>query len=111
MSQVLEASGDGSISHPAILKDKVASPAGTTIAGLAELETSGVRGAMIRAVRASARRYRSLQLKPNANACLPICLLKQAKSLLVFAFGTGRHLQKIFRFVLRLYDQRISDSL
>lgn len=57
---IFEASEDGSITHPAVLKDKVASPAGTTINGIAELETSGVRGALIRAVRASAKRSEEL---------------------------------------------------
>lgn len=36
--------------HPAVLKDKVTSPAGTTIEGLAELESKGVRGAVISAL-------------------------------------------------------------
>lgn len=36
--------------HPAVLKDKVTSPAGTTIEGLAELELKGVRGAVISAL-------------------------------------------------------------
>ena len=53
-------SPDGSITHPAVLKDKVASPAGTTINGIAELENSGLRGALIRAVRASAKRSEEL---------------------------------------------------
>jgi pyrroline-5-carboxylate reductase len=35
---------------PAGLKDRVASPGGTTIAGLAVLEEGGVRGALMRAV-------------------------------------------------------------
>lgn len=46
--------------HPAALKDMVASPGGTTIEGLHELETAGVRGALISAVRASAERARHL---------------------------------------------------
>jgi pyrroline-5-carboxylate reductase len=41
-------------------KDRVASPAGTTIAGILELESSGVRGAMMRAVVAAAKRSQEL---------------------------------------------------
>jgi pyrroline-5-carboxylate reductase len=46
--------------HPAVLKDEVASPAGTTIAGLQALERSGVRAGLIDAVAAAARRSREL---------------------------------------------------
>jgi pyrroline-5-carboxylate reductase len=38
------------------LKDAVASPGGTTIAGLEVLEVNAVRGALMRAVRAAAER-------------------------------------------------------
>ncbi|MFK7851247.1 MAG: pyrroline-5-carboxylate reductase [Akkermansiaceae bacterium] len=46
--------------HPAILKDMVASPGGTTIAGLAALEEHKVRSAFIGAVEAAANRAREL---------------------------------------------------
>ncbi len=46
--------------HPAALKVRVTSPGGTTAAGLAELESSGVRAAMGRAVAAATERARAL---------------------------------------------------
>ena len=46
--------------HPGELKDMVASPAGTTIEGLAVLEANGVRGAFIEAVDAAYRRAKEL---------------------------------------------------
>jgi len=46
--------------HPAVLKDMVTSPGGTTIAGLAELERHGVRAGLIDAVTTATRRATEL---------------------------------------------------
>lgn len=46
--------------HPGVLKDRVASPGGSTIAGLHVLEDHGVRGAMMSAVEAAASRAEEL---------------------------------------------------
>jgi pyrroline-5-carboxylate reductase len=52
---VLETGG-----HPGVLKDAVASPAGTTIEGISVLERAGVHGAFIDAVYAAAQRSKEL---------------------------------------------------
>ncbi len=49
--------------HPAVLKDRVASPGGSTIAGLHVLEEYKTRGTFISAVEAATRRARELQNK------------------------------------------------
>ena len=46
--------------HPAVLKDMVTSPGGTTIDGLHELEKAGLRAGLINAVRAAADKSQRL---------------------------------------------------
>ena len=47
--------------HPESLKDRVCSPAGTTIQGVRALETAGFRGAVFNAVIAACEKNAALQ--------------------------------------------------
>lgn len=47
--------------HPAVLRDEVASPGGTTIEGLVALERGSIRGLIIEAVTSSASKAKSLR--------------------------------------------------
>lgn len=55
-AEMVLATGD----HPGRLRDAVASPGGTTIAGIEALEVSGVRAGLIQAVRRAAERSREM---------------------------------------------------
>ncbi len=55
-AQLLHESG----MHPAELKDRVTSPGGTTIAGIAQMERAGLRSALIEGVIAASKRSKEL---------------------------------------------------
>jgi len=55
-AKLMQETGD----HPGVLKDRVASPGGTTINGIAALEEGGFRSAVIKAVKRAADRSKEL---------------------------------------------------
>ncbi len=62
-ARMIQLTGD----HPGLLKDRVASPAGSTIYGLHALEEGGLRGLLISAVEAAAKRAGALQVPVEEN--------------------------------------------
>lgn len=60
-AQLVKESGE----HPALLRDKVCSPGGTTIAAVKTLEAQGLRAALMAAVSAAANRSRELGKKSH----------------------------------------------
>jgi pyrroline-5-carboxylate reductase len=60
-AQLVKESGE----HPAVLRDKVCSPGGTTIAAIKTLEEQGLRAALMAAVAAAANRSRELGRKSH----------------------------------------------
>jgi pyrroline-5-carboxylate reductase len=49
--------------HPAVLKDRVTTPGGTTISAIHELETHGLRSMLISAVVTATEKSKDLRLK------------------------------------------------
>ncbi|MDR1945862.1 MAG: pyrroline-5-carboxylate reductase [Desulfovibrio sp.] len=47
--------------HPAVLREQVSSPAGTTLAGLNHLDRSGARGILVDAIRAAFERSKAME--------------------------------------------------
>ena len=58
---LLESSGE----HPAILRERVSSPGGTTVAGVRQLDVHGVRAGMLAAAEAARDRSRELGAPPT----------------------------------------------
>jgi len=54
--------------HPAMIKEMVLTPGGTTIEGIFYLEEGGIRTAMMKAVEAATRRAREIAENLNASS-------------------------------------------
>jgi MFS transporter, ACDE family, multidrug resistance protein len=99
--------------HPALMKDQVTSPGGTTIAGVSTLEAAGFRSALIQAVQSAYQRPRwsvvgsmlpieqkSIPLTPPRNTASPLPKLAVLLAAGSLSSATGAMIAPVFPEVI-----------